>query len=48
MRNQGDKIENENGECVKETTIRPKSRKQPKATNEYSTQRENPTSGGGF
>ena len=27
------KIENGNGECVKETTTQPKSRQQPKATN---------------
>ena len=42
-----DKIENGNGEYVKETTTRPKSRQQPKATNGSSTQRENSARGGG-
>ncbi|OPL33261.1 hypothetical protein AM593_04934, partial [Mytilus galloprovincialis] len=42
------KIENGNGECIKETTTRPKSKKQPKATNGSSTQRENPAPGGGL
>ena len=32
------KIENGNGECVKEKTTQPKSIKQPKATNRSSTQ----------
>ena len=40
------KIKNGNGECVKETTIRQKSRKHHKATNGSSTQRENPAPGG--
>ena len=37
-----DEIENGNGECIQETTTRPKSRKQPKDTNGSSIQRENP------
>ena len=41
-------MENGNGECVKETTTRQKSRKQPTATNEFSTQQENPTARGGI
>ena len=40
------KIENENGENVKETTYRPKSRQQSKVTNWSSTQRENTSPGG--
>ena len=39
------KIENGKRECVKETTIRPKGRKQPEATNMPSIQRENPAPG---
>ena len=42
------KIENGNGECVKETTTRPKIGKQAKATNGPSIQRENPTFVGVF
>ena len=38
---------NGNGEYVKETTTRPKSRQQPRATNGSSTQRENSAPGGG-
>ena len=34
------KIENRNGECVKETTTQPKNKKQAKATNGSSTQQE--------
>ena len=41
------KIENGNGEYVKETTSRPKSWQQPKATNGSSMQRENPAHEGG-
>lgn len=36
------RLENGNGECVKETTSRAKSRPQSKATNESSTHRRNP------
>ena len=36
------KIENENGECVKETTTGLKIKKQPKGTNGSATQLENP------
>ena len=39
-------IENGNGECVKETTTRLKSKQQPKATNGSSIQRETPAPGG--
>ena len=39
-------IGNWNGEFAKETTIRPKSRKQPQATNGSLIQRENPATGG--
>ena len=37
-------IQNEKKECVKETTTRPKSRKQQKAITISSTQQENPAS----
>ena len=39
-------IENWNGECVKETTTRLKSRQHPKTTNGSSMQRETPAPGG--
>ena len=39
------KIEKENGKCVKEITTWPKSRKQTKDSNGSSTQQENTTTG---
>ena len=41
------KIEKGKWEYVKEKTTRPKSRQQPKATNESSMQWDNPAPGGG-
>ena len=43
-----DKIKNENGEYVIETTTQPNSRQQLKPTHGSSTQRENPEPGGGL
>ena len=40
------KIENGNGECVKETITRPENRQQQKVTNRSSMQRETPAPGG--
>ena len=42
------KIGNGNRKCVKEKTIRPKSRKQAKANNGFSTQIKNHKPGGGL
>ena len=40
------KIENRNGECIKETTTQTNSREQSKATNGSSTQQDNLAPGG--
>lgn len=45
-KNLNNRIKNGNGECVKGTKIRKKRIKQPKATNGFWIQRENPAMGG--